>query len=431
MKKLRHFEKSSQIVSRVSSDRLSENKYAETFKSLDLESLPKPLNPSLINSSDGKISRMLLTIPKYAFEGGENPYKKVYSDLLIKLPNYTNFLILTHSSIIDSVTDWLVKLNVNERVIINSIDDDLHFSVWAEDAHAITKDNSETYFAQPFEFPRYADSIVSKIASNVSESIIYQAPLYFQGGNILIGDNFFLIGKDYANNSLKYIDKVITPQHNETKEQCITRLYNKYLDTNKKLYYIGSTIKVPQQETSSIIVDNEKWEQIVFFGNKEGTVQPLFHIDMFMTLVGRNDQGKYQIMVGDPKLAAEIIDLPESLLYSMSEVLDDISKQLSEIEEFEVIRNPLPLVYVDDPNEKIRVWYFATSNNCLVENTNDTKTVWLPTYGYGNWKELSKTDEANKIIWEKLNFKVIFLEDFHPFTENLGAVHCIKKYLNR
>jgi hypothetical protein len=99
---------------------------------------------------------------------------------------------------------------------------------------------------------------------------------------------------------------------------------------------------------------------------------------------------------------------------------------------FEVIRNPLPTVYLDDPDEKERMWYFASSNNALVEISGDEhKTVYLPTYGHGAWKELQKTDEANQKIWEELGFKVIMLGDFHPFAEHSGSLHCIVRYVER
>jgi hypothetical protein len=66
-----------------------------------------------------------------------------------------------------------------------------------------------------------------------------------------------------------------------------------------------------------------------------------------------------------------------------------------------------------------------------VENDMTNKNVWLPTYGYGEWSILTTTDNKNKEIWESLGYTVHFLSDFHPFAENLGAVHCISKYLGR
>ena len=272
---------------------------------------------------------------------------------------------------------------------------------------------------------------MAEFASNISDLENYQAPLYFQGGNILIGDNFFFIGADYPKNSLQYINQAIFPEPNETDTQLIRRLYSEYLDTSKTLYYIGSKILVPSQIVESITIGGEQWKQILYMGNKEGTVQPLFHIDMFLSFAGRNSEGKYQILVGDPKMASDLIGFPDGLKYSMQEVFDNIANSLSKIFEFEVIRNPLPLIYSDDVQSKTRYWYFATANNCLVENDVNNKNVWLPTYGYGNWTSLAATDDRNKEIWESLGYKVFLLADFHPFAENLGAVHCISKYLGR
>ena len=111
-------------------------------------------------------------------------------------------------------------------------------------------------------------------------------------------------------------------------------------------------------------------------------------------------------------------------------MFDDIAQQL-DAAGFAVLRNPLPLAYVDDAPSRTRFWYFATANNALVEIDDDRKRVWLPGYGFGAWTELAATDAANAAAWRELGFDATLLTDFHPFAENLGAVHCIKKYLGR
>jgi hypothetical protein len=136
------------------------------------------------------------------------------------------------------------------------------------------------------------------------------------------------------------------------------------------------------------------------------------------------------VLVGDPRLAAELLG-EEVVVYAMVELFDNVAENLERIG-FKVIRNPMPLIYLDNEEKKERSWHFAATNNVLVEIIdNDNKTVWLPTYGYGNWTELKKTDEYNKRLWEELGFKVIQLGDFHPFAQNSGSLHCIKKYLER
>ena len=148
---------------------------------------------------------------------------------------------------------------------------------------------------------------------------------------------------------------------------------------------------------------------------------------MFISLVGRDASGTYTVLVGDPRLAANILGtpLPDG---AMQDVFDDIAEQLSLLD-FNVIRNPLPLVYDDDDVARVRYWYFATSNNVIVQDS--PKTVWLPTYGHGVWSSLSATDQRNKEIWEDLGYQVNLLADFHPFAANLGAAHCISKYIAR
>ena len=116
--------------------------------------------------------------------------------------------------------------------------------------------------------------------------------------------------------------------------------------------------------------------------------------------------------------------------YAMVEVFDDIARSLAR-GGFEVTRNPLPLVAVADRARRVREWYFATSNNALVEIDGESRRVWLPSYGHTAWPELKATDQANLRIWRGLGFKAQLLGDFHPFAQNLGAVHCIKKYLRR
>jgi hypothetical protein len=292
------------------------------------------------------------------------------------------------------------------------------------------QDSTNTYLIEPFSFPRYGDSLVADFVANATDIKDTQTPLYFQGGNILVGDNFFMIGADYPANSLEYLRSHLQPNPGESPADFIRRLYNEYLDVGRELIYVGSTIPVPQQTSRPVIIDGKQWTEILYFGNREGTAQPLFHIDMFITLLGRTSQGRFRILVGDPELAAQTLGQPVQP-HAMREVFNNIAKGLSGLG-FEVIRNPLPLVYIDDPGEQVRIWYFATSNNALVQDSPEKgKIVWLPTYGHGAWPELASTDEANAQIWRSEGFEVRQLGDFHPFAENLGALHCIKKYLAR
>jgi hypothetical protein len=393
-----------------------------------------PSHPNLVPTADGLITRMLLTVPNYAVQ--EPIMAAAYQSLLGALPSGIRLVALVQESAQTTFKQWLQQAKLEKNVEISTFDDSLNISIWAEDGYVVATDRTSglTYFVEPYSFPRYGDALVANFVCNYTDLKDTQAPLYFQGGNVLIGDDFFLIGADYPANSLQYIKNgVLHVPPRQSPQDFIKGLYRRYLERDRSLHYIGSTVPVPIQTTRPVTVNGEEWTETICAGNAKGTVQPLFHIDMFLTLVGRGDHGSrgsktYRIMVGDPSKAYALLG-GTAPPHAMQSVFDNIASSLATLG-FDVIRNPLPLVYMDDVENKQRRWYFATANNALVQN-GPTKEVWLPTYGHGAWNALEKTDNANKKLWEELGFTTHMLGDFHPFAENLGAVHCIKKYLAR
>jgi hypothetical protein len=436
MLKERHYRRIDALVTRSRGDlpepELSRHlqRVFEASTLLEAFGVSRPERPTLMPTADGPITRMLLTIPIYAVQ--EAIMAAAYQSLLQTLPADLRLAVLVQESAEPAVRQWLQESGRLATTDIGTFDDTLNISVWAEDGYVVSRDESSgiTYFIEPYAFPRYADGLVADFVTNFTDLRSTQAPLYFQGGNVLIGDDFFLIGADYPANTLAYVTSgVLQPPSGTTPQAFVRMLYSDYLDKGRRLFYVGSTVPVPVEQRRSVTVDGDRgWTEVICAGNRTGTVQPLFHIDMFITLVGRSSSGRYHLLVGDPAQADALLGR-RTPAHAMQAVFDNIATQLTAAG-FEVTRSPLPLVYADDVGRKERRWYFATSNNALVQNA-PTKHVWLPTYGHGAWPELRATDDAHQQLWRGLGFEVHQLSDFHPFAENLGAVHCIKKYLAR
>jgi hypothetical protein len=168
----------------------------------------------------------------------------------------------------------------------------------------------------------------------------------------------------------------------------------------------------------------------------DGSRQPVIHIDRFMTLAGTTPDGTPRIMLGDPAWASELIGLPLPEGFALK-AFDQIEFGLR-LRGYEVMRNPLPFIYFDDPDAKLREWFYASANNCWVECP-DTPggedhiggRVFLPEYGFGSWPELKATDDANVAIWEGLGFEVIRGGDFLPLADQLGSLNCVTRILER
>ncbi|MEA2194916.1 MAG: hypothetical protein QOG42_1350 [Solirubrobacteraceae bacterium] len=396
----------------------------------------RPSSPSLVATSTGAIARLLLTIPSYAVEGGDaNPYAVVYRDLIAKLPAETALVILTHDAVADAVRGWLATAGRTAagRDAVVATDDFLGFSVWAEDGYVVISDGAGAAepqaFVEPAAFPRYADALVADQVSASAQLGLYQAPLHFQGGNVLIGDDFFFIGIDYP--LLTFAEGILTAPTQAGEDDLLREVYRRYLDAARTFVPVGTTLPVPAAARRELRLQGAAWVEDVYAGNAPGTRQPIFHIDMFVSLAGRGADGRYRVLVGDPRAAAQLTNEPLQP-HAMAPVFDDIARDLTR-RGYAVTRTPLPLVYSDDADARVRSWYFATSNNVLVHAPEGARpTVFIPTYAHGPFADtLAATDRRNAEIWEGLGYDVVGLGDFHPFAINLGAAHCIKKFLAR
>jgi hypothetical protein len=163
----------------------------------------------------------------------------------------------------------------------------------------------------------------------------------------------------------------------------------------------------------------------------DGARQPVFHIDMFMTLAGAAADGTPRILLGDPVWASELIGLPLPEGFPVK-AFEQIAFGLR-LRGCEVHRNPLPFVYFDDRRAKLREWFYASANKCWVECMGEAGgcRVFLPEYGFGPWPELKASDEANAAIWEGLGFEVLRGGDFLPLADQLGSLNCVSRILDR
>ena len=354
-----------------------------------------------------------------------------------------------------------------ENVTYVPLPDYVSFTDWAEDGYVALKDASDGsgYLMEPWEFPRAGDALIAESVQEYVELKAAQAPLIFQGGNCLVGDEFWLIGKDYVADSVALVHGERPPvdvPSELTPEAFVRQLFKDYVDARRRLLIIGTNREIPLQACYGTRDSTGYYLDLAAGG--AGTFQPIFHIDMFISLIGRNQANQFEMLVGSPRLGAEILKTPAP--YALDDVYDSIAKFLTQ-EGMKVHRNPLvhqstpgrtfsfwelrdlaaedgreslrPAVQqlqaagaVESTTVRVRDWHHITWNNCLVENSSTTgKRVYLPTFGHGTNERLRVIDERMKAIWEGLGFTVHLLGDFNEFARRQGVVHCIKKYLDR
>lgn len=336
-------------------------------------------------------------------------------------------------------------------------------SIWARDCmwartKSINKDQLEIEFIQPKEQIRNQD--IAKVLRSALEPLSVgrqpawllehtHSPFSFEGGNVLVGDVILMGAHGMGRNN--------------------------YFSAEELACWWGKPVVLFDLDCSEFerFWRNQYQTKDGFFCNFLGASsrQPLFHIDLFISLAGHNDKGEEVYVVGEPACGFPLDNCPDDVREHIDYIIDtsrasinalveQLKEQLSYLgRSCEIIRNPLNLIYYDSfdkkKNTKTRHFVFATSNNVLTEvypnpeNPNECiKRVVLPSYGqdsdysdqlsdynalpYGNWKYMNAYDQANKKIWQDLGFEVILLErNFHSFVKDLGALNCLVNCIER
>lgn len=237
--------------------------------------------PSLISSLHGQLERILFTIPYWVFFPdsfpGEEPiirkYQNAFRSIIEALPPTSRVILFTNQVAEDAAKDFMDSVGIANRTELILAPNEMQFTVWAEDAYCICSDlvDNETYFVEPASFNRAQDAYIADRIAPVTDLESTQVQLYFQGGNVLIGDDFWFIGADYPSNSLEL--GFIVPNAGETERQAVARVYGQYLDAYRRLIVIGSRVPVPSQIVRPVMVGGQLWKEVLYFGNHAGTVQ--------------------------------------------------------------------------------------------------------------------------------------------------------------
>ena len=444
-----------------------------------LESLMPEERPELVSSATGKIDKVLMS---YNLGGGgadEYNYAEKLEELMDKLPD-TQFVLFgvdprTNKRLVAKTREKFLDIDnrksESDKLMVIHATDFSDFGIWMQDPFLVFKDKESLYLTEPLNFKGSPLEEVGeeKIAEIVAERLTAEeafgmkvkqckVPFYFEGGNILADDNFILIGKDHYqphrellnqvdNFLLRIVAKLSQGRagvcFNNVDRKClIMHLLQRAFGPDKTVIILGNGFPRAYYKQKIKIWSDERMN--VF--STQTQFQPLAHIDLFMTLAGKDKEGRYVILIADPELPQFEQDenLRVDFLLPIKSKLDEIELLLQnktyiskngEETFFRIVRNRMPFVS-RDLNGGTREWYPLYYNNCLVEVTDKSRKVWYPTYlpvAGQDWPFLESYNEYYEKLWkETLAFDEVYpLSNYFNLAKAKGALHCIVKVLNR
>ena len=97
---------------------------------------------------------------------------------------------------------------------------------------------------------------MADLVAEASDVQSMQSPLFFQGGNILIGDDFVLIGVDYLYETLdtflRYQPVIGMPEDKSKAQDFIVDLFQQTFDRDRKIFFAGTRLRVPDTEKREV-----------------------------------------------------------------------------------------------------------------------------------------------------------------------------------
>ena len=189
---------------------------------------------------------------------------------------------------------------------------------------------------------RPADAAAVRAIADAAGFSIQVQEVAVEAGDLLVGDDFALVGADSCERLTQ--EEPSAPADGRARlRACEISL----LAGDHEVIAVGSSPAVPQRRVRLHKRDERWWIEETFTGT--GLRQPIFHLDMFI-LAGRGPDGRFRVLVADTRMTASAIpgsavDSPAAIL---GDQLDEIANDLRGHDRFEVIRNPLPMIYCEE-----------------------------------------------------------------------------------
>lgn len=290
----------------------------------------------------------------------------------------------------------------------------LTFRRWAQDPFLVLQKGEWTILLDSLHNRRLCDFFLPlEIAQQTDPHFVVRPTrLYIEGGNVLRGIKGVFIGEDLVHENM----------------QLLSLERAKVLEDFSKTF--GGVDIIPVKMRS------QRRRLRLDGGKGDLTRQPLFHIDLLMSLGGRIEEDSQEVIFySDPIITSQLLENIKDKRSFHSNLEDDIEIRFREPAEslaaigFHVIC--VPVFFYDN------VLYSWT--NCLIETQDKRKRVILPSYQAEYDPEKLNTvfeilEKEVASTYTNAGMEVVWIEAgrmFRNLARQGGSLHCAVKVLRR
>ena len=289
-----------------------------------------------------------------------------------------------------------------------------YHSYWVQDPFVVLESACGPVFLEPYYYEKREDRWIAEQVSSQTDATIKSTPLDIQGGNILIGDDYALVGPDLIERVVERTGDRKQARDLLARTLGLKKVGSPYLNSKSR---IGGPVK-----------------------KGDTGFQPLYHLDLYITLGGKNKAADEVVFVAElPGWLMQKLDLANLHLHELSQALDETCAWFRQDAPSETGRKwtvyRVPIVphkskdILGNP-----VYFFHSFNNSHMEQYGDVRKAYLPKFHADERQDFdpSSPEHMAQDAYKDAGFHVTWVDNgFAQKATKLGALHCISSILKR
>lgn len=423
---------------------------------------------TMLSSVEGRIQDLLIILPNLANEVSEQEYEEVvslfdaqgtvYRFLLLDTPSRLLFEFETNrdggrggsrpqtdpKEVMRDIIDLRPTMdfrslmrNWQHEVNLIKQGNALMYERWAQDPFVVKTWGDACLLLQPVHTQRmsYHFLPMELAAHPGTRCLVQPCQLYLEGGNVLRGMRHVILGKDLLRINQDLRAEMIAQEAPLTYRANVAR---------HQPFAVREFAEALGVEEAEVLVLGAETAAPKYTGPREEektSYQPLFHIDLYLTLGGwyDNRQAQELAFVASPSLADALLagtkagERCQVSHATWQARFDGAATQLAGAG-YQVVRLPILLL-----GGLCYSW-----NNCLIEVDGDFRRVTLASYQVPDDQDkhdqlnssLARVEAQVQATYEAYGFVVHWLREdrygtFRSVVRQRGGLHCITKVLRR
>lgn len=395
----------------------------------------QPLPMRAVSSEYGKISQIAVAFPGYLTDADRYWVNNRFTALFKAFNDRVTFIVMGSftDDVVRGITDsfasalQIAQLSHEHHLVFCHLPyfeqaDNLHPQTqYVQDPFVVLESPFGPVLLEPIVHGNPANSILAEQLAVQAELLVKPSLLRFEGGNILIGDDFALVGKNVQRQNWELASEY-EDKDDEGRDLWIRRELANQLGV-KYLHWVG--LDTPLSDLGS------------FHSTGSHHLQPCFHLDLFVCLAGKSETGEEVALVAglsQDNVAGVVSAAEIEKINRIGDSLDKIATSLERMNragggpKFVVIRIPIGGDIVQAKGERqLRLFAYL---NAQVEIYMGIKRIYLPSF---KGQEMLEDEIDRKLTYGNTGFnRVVWVKNaFEDHALQGGALHCLTKVMQR